>query len=50
MNNDFIEHWGVWPVQALDGIGAGLQNVAVAGLSRACWPELVASMWDRARL
>jgi predicted permease len=25
----FIEHWGVWPVQALDGIGAGLQSVAV---------------------
>lgn len=28
----FIEHWGVWPVQALDGIGAGLQSVAVPGL------------------
>lgn len=27
-----IEYWGVWPVQALDGIGAGLQSVAVAGL------------------
>jgi len=27
----FIEHWGVWPVQALDGIGAGLQSVAVPG-------------------
>jgi MFS family permease len=27
-----IEHWGVWPVQALDGIGAGLQSVAVPGL------------------
>jgi MFS family permease len=28
----FIEHWGVWPVQALDGIAAGLQSVAVPGL------------------
>jgi MFS family permease len=28
----FIDHWGVWPVQALDGIGAGLQSVAVPGL------------------
>ena len=27
-----IESWGVWPVQALDGIGAGLQSVAVPGL------------------
>jgi len=27
-----IEHWGVWPVQALDVIGAGLQSVAVPGL------------------
>ena len=27
-----IRHWGVWPVQALDGIGAGLQSVAVPGL------------------
>ncbi|WP_420139963.1 MFS transporter [Sphingomonas sp.] len=27
-----IEHWGVWPVQALDGIGAGLQSAAVPGL------------------
>ena len=27
-----IEYWGVWPVQALDGIGAGLQSVAVPGL------------------
>ncbi len=27
-----IEGWGVWPVQALDGIGAGLQSVAVPGL------------------
>ena len=24
-----IQYWGVWPVQALDGIGAGLQSVAV---------------------
>lgn len=29
---NFIEHWGVWPVQALDGVGAGLQSVAVPGL------------------
>ena len=28
----FINHWGVYPVQALDGIGAGLQSVAVPGL------------------
>lgn len=28
----FIDHWGVWPVQTLDGIGAGLQSVAVPGL------------------
>jgi predicted MFS family arabinose efflux permease len=28
----FIEEWGVFPVQALDGIGAGLQSVAVPGL------------------
>jgi MFS family permease len=27
-----IEYWGVFPVQALDGIGAGLQSVAVPGL------------------
>ncbi len=27
-----IEAWGVFPVQALDGIGAGLQSVAVPGL------------------
>jgi MFS family permease len=27
-----ITGWGVWPVQALDGIGAGLQSVAVPGL------------------
>jgi MFS family permease len=27
-----IESWGVFPVQALDGIGAGLQSVAVPGL------------------
>ncbi len=32
----FIEHWGVWPVQALDGIGAGLQSVAVPASSPAC--------------
>ncbi|GAN55177.1 MFS transporter [Tanticharoenia sakaeratensis] len=28
----FIQNWGVWPVQILDGIGAGLQSVAVPGL------------------
>jgi MFS family permease len=27
-----INHWGVYPVQILDGIGAGLQSVAVPGL------------------
>lgn len=27
-----IEGWGVFPVQALDGVGAGLQSVAVPGL------------------
>jgi MFS family permease len=27
-----IEEWGVFPVQALDGIGAGLQSVAVPAL------------------
>jgi MFS family permease len=27
-----IEAWGVYPVQVLDGIGAGLQSVAVPGL------------------
>ncbi|KAL8413398.1 hypothetical protein RB594_004869 [Gaeumannomyces avenae] len=27
----FIETWGVWPVQVLDGVGAGLQSVAVPG-------------------
>ena len=29
---DLINRWGVYPVQALDGIGAGLQSVAVPGL------------------
>ena len=28
----FISQWGVYPVQALDGIGAGLQSVAVPTL------------------
>ncbi len=28
----WIDEWGVLPVQALDGIGAGLQSVAVPGL------------------
>lgn len=27
-----ITAWGVWPVQALDGIGAGLQSVGVLAL------------------
>jgi MFS family permease len=27
-----ISNWGVYPVQMLDGIGAGLQSVAVPGL------------------
>jgi hypothetical protein len=27
-----IHGWGVFPVQALDGVGAGLQSVAVPGL------------------
>ena len=27
-----INRWGVYPVQMLDGIGAGLQSVAVPGL------------------
>ncbi len=27
-----IKNWGVWPVQALDGVGAGLQSVAVPAL------------------
>jgi MFS family permease len=28
----FITYWGVYPVQMLDGVGAGLQSVAVPGL------------------
>lgn len=28
----FINWWGVYPVQMLDGVGAGLQSVAVPGL------------------
>jgi MFS family permease len=28
----FINKWGVYPVQMLDGVGAGLQSVAVPGL------------------
>lgn len=28
----YIDQWGVYPVQFLDGIGAGLQSVAVPGL------------------
>lgn len=34
-----IKSWGVWPVQALDGVGAGLQSVAV--------PAMVASLLQR---
>jgi MFS family permease len=30
--SSLISAWGVYPVQALDGIGAGLQSVAVPGL------------------
>jgi MFS family permease len=29
---DVIQYWGVVPVQVLDGVGAGLQSVAVPGL------------------
>jgi MFS family permease len=32
MAGSVIEYWGVFPVQALDGVGAGLQSVAVPGL------------------
>jgi len=28
----FVDQWGIYPVQFLDGIGAGLQSVAVPGL------------------
>lgn len=28
----FISQWGIYPVQILDGIGAGIQSVAVPGL------------------
>ncbi|KAL2875597.1 hypothetical protein SGCOL_009214 [Colletotrichum sp. CLE4] len=27
-----MKSWGVWPVQVLDGIGAGIQSVAIPGL------------------
>ncbi|KXH38211.1 major facilitator superfamily transporter [Colletotrichum salicis] len=27
-----MKSWGVWPVQILDGIGAGIQSVAIPGL------------------
>lgn len=30
--SQIITHWGVYPVQMLDGVGAGLQSVAVPGL------------------
>ncbi|HVW57107.1 MAG TPA: MFS transporter [Rhizobiaceae bacterium] len=29
---NLIQYWGVYPVQMLDGVGAGLQSVAVPGL------------------
>ncbi len=29
---NLISHWGVYPVQILDGVGAGLQSVAVPGI------------------
>lgn len=29
---NFIHQWGIYPVQILDGLGAGLQSVAVPGL------------------
>jgi MFS family permease len=29
---NIVNNWGVYPVQCLDGIGAGLQSVAVPGL------------------
>jgi len=45
----FIEHWGVWPVQALDGIGAGLQSVAVPGLVARLLNGTGRSMWGKAR-
>jgi MFS family permease len=32
MQAALISRWGVYPVQVLDGIGAGLQSVAVPGL------------------
>ncbi|EFQ34116.1 major facilitator superfamily transporter [Colletotrichum graminicola M1.001] len=28
----YIENWGIWPVQILDGVGAGIQSVAIPGL------------------
>ena len=43
-----INKWGVYPVQILDGIGAGLQSVAVPGWSRAFWTAPAVSMSDRA--
>jgi MFS family permease len=36
---NLLNHWGVYPVQILDGVGAGLQSVAV--------PALVAKVLDR---
>lgn len=32
LGGSFIEAWGVWPVQVLDGVGAGLQSIAVPGM------------------
>jgi hypothetical protein len=44
-----MNKWGVHPVQILDGIGAGLQSVAVPALSRAASMGPRASMSGRAR-
>ena len=44
-----ITDWGVYPVQMLDGVGAGLQSVAVPGLSPAFSTAPAASMSARAR-
>jgi hypothetical protein len=30
--SSFISQWGIYPVQLLDGIGAGIQSVAIPGL------------------
>ena len=43
-----INKWGVYPVQMLDGVGAGLQSVAVPAWSRASSTAPAASMSARA--